>query len=196
MNVPILQKLNENKEFIYAVALILLIPTAFVVNTYLFVQGLNRAFETELTGKANLTTNVLSSTLKESIGNKEKLSSLIDEVVQNSPEIEGLTVISFENGLPVVLATNEDDQALSTDTVLLTKLAWATGQPYTTKLDVLNEEGKTFRLWQVSLPVIKNAVKTETKDPKEEKSETSSKEESQTETVAVINLKVSGEKSD
>lgn len=194
MNTPFLQKLNENKEFIYAVVLILLIPAAFVINTFLFVRGLNNAFETELTSKANLTATVLSSTLKDSLGDREKLASSINDVAEASPEIKGLTILSFEQGIPIVLATNEGDQSLSTDTVLLTKLAWTTGQPYTTNLKILNENAQAVRLWQVSLPIIKDLEKEEIEKNIEGGSD--SAEENQTETIAVINLKISGEKSD
>ena len=197
MNVPILQKLNENKEFIYAVVLILLIPAAFVVNTYLFVLGLNSAFETELTSKANLASTILSSTLEDSLKDKDKLASILEKVTANSPEIEGLTILTFERGTPVVLATNEADQALSNESVLLTKLAWTTGQPYTTKLEVLNEEAKTFRIWQVSLPVAREVKEAEGGGKNQKvKAGSETNAENQTETIAVINLKISGEKSD
>src|SRR3990167_5127108 len=197
MNVPILQKLNENKEFIYAVVLILLIPAAFVVNTYLFVLGLNSAFETELTSKANLATTILSSTLEDSLKDKDKLASILEKVTANSPEIEGLTILTFERGTPVVLATNEEDQALSNESVLLTKLAWTTGQPYTTKLEVLNEEAKTFRISQVSLPVAREVKEAEGGGKNQKvKAGSETNAENQTETIAVINLKISGEKSD
>jgi signal transduction histidine kinase len=194
MKVPVIKALSENKEFVYAVVLILIIPAAFIANTFLFVRGLNDSFDTELTSKANLTTAVLASTLEESIENKAKLRAAIDEVTSNSPEIKGLTILSFEKGAPVVLATNEGNEAVSTQTVLLTKLAWTTGQPYTTKLEVLNEEAKIVRHWQVSLPV-KTEIETEKDKDKKVKAETTSKIERE-EVVAVINLKVSGEKSD
>ena len=77
MNVPVLSKLNENREFFYALALILLIPAAFIANTYFFVQRLNSDFNTELTAKANLATNVLASTLKETTTNSAKLKGLM-----------------------------------------------------------------------------------------------------------------------
>src|SRR4030066_1257421 len=153
MNVPVLSKLNENREFFYALALILLIPAAFIANTYFFVQRLNSDFNTELTAKATLATNVLASTLKETTTNSAKLKTQVENVATNSADIKGLTLISFEKGAPVALATNEGEDALSTETVILSKLAWTTGQPYTTKHEVLNEEGKTIRLWQVSLPM-------------------------------------------
>ena len=173
MNIPVLSKLNENKEFFYALALILLIPAAFVANTYFFVQRLNNDFNTELTAKANLATSVLSSTLKETATNSAKLKAQVEKVATDSADIKGLKVISFGKGAPVALATNEGEEALSTETVLLSKLAWTTGQPYTTKHEVLNEEGKTIRLWQVSSPMRNGETN-----------------------LAVINLKVSGEKSD
>jgi len=173
MNVPVLNKMNENKEFFYALALILLIPTAFIANTYFFVQRLNNDFNTELTAKANLATNILASTLKETATNSAKLKVQVEKVATDSADIKGLTVLSFEKGAPVALATNEGEEALSTETVLLSKLAWTTGQPYTTKHEVLSDEGKTIRLWQVSLPMRESDKN-----------------------LAVINLKVSGEKSD
>jgi K+-sensing histidine kinase KdpD len=173
MNIPVLSKLNENKEFFYALALILLIPSAFVANTYFFVQRLNNDFNTELTAKANLATNVLASTLKETATNSAKLKAQVEKVATNSADIKGLTVLSFEKGSPAALATSEGEEALSNETVLLSKLAWTTGQPYTTKHEALNEKGETIRLWQVSLPMREGDKN-----------------------LAVINLKVSGEKSD
>ena len=203
MKIPVLKSLSENKEFLYALALILLIPAAFIFNTYLFVQRMNEAFDTELTGKANLATNVLGSAIKESASNPSKLQSQIDKVASKSAEIKGLTVVSFAHGIPITLATNEGEEALSTETVLLTKLAWTTQQPYTTRLEVLNEKAETIRLWQVSLPIIEDeadtSAKSKVKGKEESTATTSAKTESsetKSKTLAVINLKVSGEKSD
>lgn len=185
MNIPVLKQLSENREFLYAVALILLIPSAFLANTYFFARGLNETFNTELTNKATLATTVIGSSLEDSIEDKDSLIKAVEEISKNSPEIEGLTILSFEEGKEVVLASDEEGQALSTDTVLLTKLAWTTGQPYTTQLKILNSEGKQVRQWQVSLPII-----AEIENKKNDKKPV------EREVVAVVNLKISGEKID
>ena len=184
MKIPVFKQLSENKEFFYAVALILFIPTAFIVNTTLIVRGLNETFDTELTSKANLATSIIGSTLKDSLGDEAKIKNTVTEITNNAPEIEGLTVLSFEEGEAKVFASNEGGEALSTESLLLTKLAWTTGQPYTTRLRVLNAEGKTTRVWQVSLPIIGTNEKT--KEGTKDKSEV----------LGVVNLKVSGEKTD
>lgn len=203
MKIPVLKSLSENKEFFYAVALILLIPAAILTNTFLFIRGMNESFNVELTAKAHLATTILSSTLKEDVNDREKLESVIETVTTNSPEIQGLTILSFEQGIPIVLATNEEEEATSTETVLLTKLAWTTQQPYTTKLEALNENAELFRLWQVSLPIVVDETEASLKSniKGERSSATSSATKSKSEniekkTLAVINLKVSGEKSD
>lgn len=202
MKIPVLRSLSENKEFLYAVALIILIPAGILANTFLFIRGLNESFDVELTSKASLATTILSSTLNESVGDREKLGKAIETITKNSPEILGLSVLSFEQGIPITLATSEGEEALSTETVLLTKLAWTTQQPYTTKLEVLNENAEPFRLWQVSLPIIEEDAKTEeqTKGVVEQATTSSAitaeSEGPEKKTLAVINLKVSGEKSD
>ena len=226
MKVPLIKSLSENKEFFYAVALILLIPAAILANTYLFIQGLNKTFDIELTNKANLATRVLSSTIKNSVEDKNVLEDAVDLVVTNSPEVLGLTILSFEQGIPITLATSEGEEAVSTETVLLTKLAWTTQQPYTTRIETLNDKGQAITLWQVSLPIVEENpisntkensvkgesdytattaannigptgfVKAETDSKKSTKEADKSKDEAKKQTLAVINLKVSGEKSD
>ncbi len=54
MNAPAMNRLSENKEFLYAIVLILLIPAAFIINTYILIQRVGGDFETEITGKARL----------------------------------------------------------------------------------------------------------------------------------------------
>jgi len=192
MKVPVIKQLSENREFYYALLLIILIPSAFLANTYFFVRGLNETFNTELTSKANLAATVIGSSLEDSIENKEKLGKAITEISKNSPEIKGLTIISFEKGDPIILATDEEEAALSTETVLLTKLAWTTGQPYTTRLKILNSSGQEARIWQVSLPITAPVEKSVDKD----KTKKESKESVETEVLAVVNLKITGEKID
>lgn len=197
MNIPVLKSLSENKEFFYALILILLIPGAFILNTFLFVRGLNSAFETELTSKANLATSIIASTLSDSFEDRPKLERAINELTEDSPEITGLTIISFEKGIPIVLATNEGDDALSNESVLLTKLAWTTQQPYTTKIETLNENAETIRIWQVALPVTQDVSQDVEKNKTGENvkaEETMASEDLKS--IGVINLKVSGEKSD
>ena len=204
MKVPILKGLSENKEFFYAVALILLIPAAILGNTFLFIRGLNQTFDVELTNKANLATRVLSSTIKNSVENKKVLEDAVDLVVTNSPEVLGLTILSFEQGIPITLATSEGEAAISTETVLLTKLAWTTQQPYTNRIETLSDKAEAITLWQGSLPIVEDgsgnnakskSVKGESKT--NTKSDTNDKfSEPEKKTLAVINLKVSGEKSD
>src|SRR3989344_5780664 len=186
MNTPVIKQLSENKEFFYAAALILLIPAAFILNTALLIRGLNDTFDTELTSKANLATSVIGSTLKDSLADTKILGKSVAEVTNSSKEIEGLTILNFKDGQPNVLASGEGGEALSTESVLLTKLAWATGQPYTTRLKVLNYEGKTSRVWQVSLPI--TGVRNSNKNAKSQGEET--------EVLGIVNLKVSGEKTD
>jgi len=173
MSAPVMEKLSENREFIYAVGLILLIPAAFVANTFFLIQRLNNDFNTELTGKANLATSVFAPVVKEEASNSAKLNSLVQETTKGSSDIKGLTVLSFVKNNPIVLASSEAQEATSSTTILQSKLAWTTGQPYTTKHEVLNDQGKTVRLWQVAQPV-RDGEKN----------------------IAVVNLKVSGEKSD
>ena len=83
MKVPIIKQLNENREFYYALLLIILIPAAFLANTYFFARGLNETFNTELTSKANLAATVIGSSLEDSINNKEKLEEAISEISKN-----------------------------------------------------------------------------------------------------------------
>ena len=204
MKVPLIKSLSENKEFFYAVALILLIPAAILANTFLFIAGLNQTFAVELTNKANLATTVLSSTIKNAVENKKVLEETVDLVVTNSPEVVGLTILSFEQWIPITLATSEGEAAISTETVLLTKLAWTTQQPYTTRIETLSDKAEAITLWQVSLPIVEDgsgnnakskSVKGETKTNNKSSTNVKSSEPKK-KTLAVINLKVSGEKSD
>ena len=172
MSSPVINRLSENKEFLYALLLIVIIPAALVANTLILIQKAGNDFETEITGKANLSTSIFTSSIKEIATNSALLSSQITKIASNSADIKGLTVMNFEQGNPVILATNEGEEALSTNNILQSKLAWTTGQPYTTKLDILNEEGKNTKLWQVSMP-LRESDKN----------------------IAVVNLKISGEKS-
>lgn len=173
MSTPVLSKLSENKEFLYAIFLILAIPAAMVINTFILIQRVNNDFETEITSKANLATNVLTSSIKEIATNSSQLYSHIQKISSDSADVKGLTVLNFKQGNPIILATTEGEDSLSTNNILQSKLAWTTGQPYTTKLEILNDSGKPARLWQVSMPL-----------------------RERDENIAVVNLKISGEKSD
>ncbi len=173
MTAPVLSKLSENKEFLYAILLILLIPAALIFNTFILIQRVSNDFETEITSKANLATNVLTSSIKEIATNSAVLYSHIQKISSNSSDIKGLTVLSFKQGNPIIMATTEGEDSLSTNNILQSKLAWTTGQPYTTKLEILDDNGKPTRQWQVSMPLRENDAN-----------------------IAVVNLKISGEKSD
>lgn len=170
---PIIEKLNENKEFLYSLLLIVGVPAVLIANTLFFVNRTNNDFNTELTNKANLATGIFGSSIKDSATDSAKLHKLVTQAADGSKDIKGLTVLGFIKNNPVVLASNEAEEATSSTTILQSKLAWTTGQPYTTKHDILNSEGKTSRIWQVALP-IREATKS----------------------IAVVNLKISGEKSD
>lgn len=173
MKTPVLNKLNENKEFLYAIFLILAIPTAMVINTFILIQKVNNDFETEITSKANLASTVLTTSIKEVATNSAQLYSHIQKIASDSADVKGLTVMSFKQGNPIIMATTEGEDSLSTNNILQSKLAWTTGQPYTTKLEILDDNGNPARLWQVSTPL-------------REKDEN----------IAVVNLKISGQKTD
>lgn len=173
MKMPLSDKLSENKEFIYAIFLIILIPATFIGSTLLFLQRVNNDFNTELTNKANIATKLIGSAVKNYATDSAKLQPSINQFVNDISDLEGLTVVTFENGNPKAVATNEGEEALSVETVLQSKLAWTTGQPYTTKQEVIDEKGKTHSLWHVAVPLREGDAN-----------------------IAVANLTVSGEKSD
>lgn len=89
----IIQFIKENPGIIFSLVLLVLIPTAFFINTYLTNKSYENAINTITYSKTALVEYVMNSFLQEKIADDQLLQSAIDRIMNEESSITLLSII-------------------------------------------------------------------------------------------------------
>lgn len=85
--------IKENPSIIFSLILVVFIPIAFFINTYLINSSYEKDIDKITQRKAVLAENIINNLIKEKFANKEVLQSAIEKIIQENGEIVSLSII-------------------------------------------------------------------------------------------------------
>jgi signal transduction histidine kinase len=146
---------KENREIIYSIAILVLIPLLFVANTIFLTNNVRSDFNRELSRKADLVNDVLAQSIEAQLDSPESIEPLLNAVTDDHPEIKQIIVyLPSENGYVVAASTNENEPNPDSNENLQLDIVKSRKRSVSILTESTTNSGKDTRAWEVATPVI------------------------------------------
>ncbi|XOU94979.1 MAG: sensor histidine kinase [Candidatus Kerfeldbacteria bacterium] len=120
---------RDNAQLVYTAALLIVIPGALIINTYLFFNNTQKVMKVEMNKKADLASDIFTVSVPSFLNDIEQLQKLLVNTVNSNSEIKALDVL-IQNGDDYSLIASMDLEQIGSDTKLYYhSLAWRGGEP-------------------------------------------------------------------
>ncbi|PIZ66256.1 hypothetical protein COY15_01600, partial [Candidatus Roizmanbacteria bacterium CG_4_10_14_0_2_um_filter_39_12] len=84
-------------QLIYSMIVVILIPSALVINTIYLLRSFSRDMDYELNNKALLVESVIATHLVDKLENEAELKSVLDDLVADLSEIRAIEVFRLKD---------------------------------------------------------------------------------------------------
>jgi|GEM_PF-387149 len=152
MLVDIFKKNKYLAQLIYSILVVILIPSALVINTIYLLKSFSRDMDYELNNKALLVESVISSHLKDKLENEAELKSVLDELVSDLPEIRAVEVFRLKDQENLSFTTTASLTRAVYDPVL-NHLAFSAEKAFSKEMNATLGDRPSERMWLVASPM-------------------------------------------
>lgn len=141
-------------QFVYAVVVIILIPSLLAFNTLFLLHSVQRDTDYELNNKALLTESAVALYLQDKIASNSAaiLQPALNGLVKDMPDIKAIEVFKVNQDDLTPLTTTSPTTKSVTDPIL-NKLAWSSDNAYSKQIMAEVGSGSPERIWLVASPV-------------------------------------------
>lgn len=139
-------------QFIYAVLMIILVPSTLAFNTLFLLRGMQRDTDFELNNKALLVESVIAIQSRDKVSNPAILQSDLNELVNTLPEIRAIEIFRLDQEELNPLVSTSSYTKNVADPVI-NQLAWGSNQAYSKQIFATLQAGPKERVWLVASPV-------------------------------------------
>jgi signal transduction histidine kinase len=164
-----LEFLKNNKQLVFSILVVILVPALVVLNTVLFINRNEKVLDLEFQDKAIMAAQGLNASMLDSIGNREGMKKEIADYANLTEHIYKIQIIEQDgqNGFKIASSLSEGDIGKKIEleeTKKLYALAWYAKDPYA-KLIYATENEKVGKneiksgavFWSVVTPVVNRA---------------------------------------
>lgn len=154
MKLPQISFSASTSQLVYAIFVIILIPTALAFNTIYLLRSIQRDTDYELNNKAQLVESVIATQIRDILSSDSaKLVSHLKELTDSSAEIRAIEVyqISDEELKPIV-TTSSNTRSVADP--VLNQLAWGSNQAYSKQIFAKLGSSESERVWLVAAPIV------------------------------------------
>ena len=151
--------LHKNFQFIYGLALLLIIPATLVINTVLFINHTERVLDIQLERQANLAASLIGEQLQGYLSDQDSLQAAVEKITQNNSEVYSLDVLIPEKDNFKVIASLEPTVIGKLSSYSYNSLAWSQGEAiaYKTTSQARSSELQTEigdqQFWTITRPL-------------------------------------------
>lgn len=145
--------LRDNKQVVYSIALMILIPGVVILNTWMFSSSFRKTIDQSLQDKAVGIGESVNAGLSNKLSSPEEMQSFINNWKTYNSDTKSLDVFYHENeDFKLVATMNNNDKLGQVDNSFLYVTAWANDWPSAQK--IYETDGKTnYRYWLVVMPL-------------------------------------------
>jgi len=145
--------LRDNKQVVYSIALMILIPGVVILNTWMFSTSFRETIDQSLQDKAVGIGESINAGLSDKLDSPEKMQSFINDWKIYNSDTKSLNVFYRENDSFKLVATmNDNDKLGQVDNSFVYITSWANDWPSAQK--IYESDGKTnYRYWLVVMPL-------------------------------------------
>jgi len=107
-----IQFIKENPRIIYSLVLVVILPAAFFINTYLINSNYEKNIDKITQRKAVLVENIINNLLEDRTTDDQKLQSLVEKIKKENEEITSLSIAKPQSEPGEFQITASSDPAL------------------------------------------------------------------------------------
>lgn len=145
--------LKDNRQVVYSIALIILIPGIVILNTWLFSASFKDTIDQSLQDKAVGIGESLNAGLSDKLNSPEAMQSFINNWKTYNSDTKSLDIFYRDNDTFKLVATiNNNDKIGEADNSLLYAISWNNDWPSAQK--IYESDGtNNYHYWQVVMPL-------------------------------------------
>lgn len=145
---------KEQREIIYSVAILVIIPLLFVFNTIYLTNNIRSDFNRELSRKADLVNDVLAESIKTQVDTPENIKPMLLSITEDHPEMKQISVYKPDGDSYVLIATtSQDDQEVDSNESLQLDIVTSRKRSVSALTESTTSTGKDTRAWEVATPI-------------------------------------------
>ncbi|MBP9691227.1 HAMP domain-containing histidine kinase [Candidatus Woesebacteria bacterium] len=146
-------------QHLYAILIVILIPSALVINTVYLIKNFQRDMDFELNNKALLVESVIAFNIKDSLREDPiVVKSMLDELVQKLPEVRAIEIFRIEDQQNLSFTTTSSLTNMVFDPVLNT-LAFSSDKAFSKEINASLGNNPMERMWLVASPLTDSSGK-------------------------------------
>lgn len=152
--------LQDNKQIVYAIALMIVIPGAVIFNTLLFSDSFKKTIDQTLQNKAIGMGEVIEASLADKYDSPGLIQELVNNLSVYNSDISSIDILNYDhmNQLFKVLASSDAGRLNQTGNLMVYTVAWNKDWPSAQKVvEPTGESGKFKTYWLVVMPLKDNA---------------------------------------
>jgi signal transduction histidine kinase len=144
--------LQDNKQVFYSIALMIIIPCAVVLNTYLLSQSFKSTVDQSLQERAVTIGQAVNTALVDKLNAPEQIQSFVDEWKTNNTDTKVFDIFYRENGDYKLIASSDKEAINQNDqtkkNITLFEFSWVRNYPIAQKVMENN-----IQYWWVVMPL-------------------------------------------
>lgn len=145
---------KENREIIYSVAILVLIPLLFVFNTIFLTNNVRSDFKRQAGSSADLINDILAQSIKTQIDTPENIKPLLVSITDDHPEMNQINVYQpTTDGYVLLASTNDSEQKPDSNVNLQLDIVKSRKRSVSILTEATTNSGKDTRAWEVATPV-------------------------------------------
>ncbi len=151
-----LKFISKNREIIYGLVLLIVIPSAILINSFLFINQFQKTIDQGLQLKATAMAEIINVALLDSAENDYTLQQTLKKISKFNNDISSLDILKYdaENNQFVVRASLDETLIGKTNKSTTNFLAWNKVWPVAVlSTRKMANTDKTERVWEVSSPL-------------------------------------------
>lgn len=149
---------TESLQLLYALIVIILIPSAFALNTIYILRSVERDMDYELNNKALLVATTIGKELKDKLNDNASMQSHISDIVNSIPEIKAIELFRLKQDEIQPIVSTSPSTKLVNDPIL-NQMAWGVNQAFAKQIIARVGSGDAERIWLVALPLQDSSAK-------------------------------------
>jgi signal transduction histidine kinase len=142
--------LKDNRQVIYSIALIVIIPAAVILNTYLFSQSFRTTVDQSLQDKGVGIGESINAGLRDKLNSPEEMQVFVDSWKMYSSDTQSLDILYRENESFKIVASLDRAKLNTYDNSMVYLVAWNNNWPSAQKIVDSASKG-TY--WLVVMPL-------------------------------------------
>jgi signal transduction histidine kinase len=147
-----LKFLQDNKQVIYSIAVMLIIPGIIIFNTLILTKSLQTTVDSSIQNKAVGIGDAINVGLADKLDSPEEMQAYIDNWTKYNDETEALNIFTYDGSNFKVAAGLDKSKVGTIENSTIYAMSWNSDWPYAYKTSE-TADGNTTTHWVLAMPL-------------------------------------------